>query len=95
MTAARKPTVDVDHTRVLLQRLGLGTAAERIEDLLTVAVKEEDPAHRFLDRVLDTEVGNSEERRIRTSLKLSSLPQGQTLANFDFALRRRFRSRSR
>jgi DNA replication protein DnaC len=85
MTAARKPTVDLDHTRDLLHRLGLGTAAERIEDLLTAAVKDEDPAHRFLDRVLGEEVGNREERRIRTSLKLSSLPQGQTLANFDFA----------
>ena len=35
--------------------------------------------------MLREEVGNREERRIRTSLKLSSLPQGQTLANFDFA----------
>jgi len=35
--------------------------------------------------VLGTEVGNREERRIRTSLTLSSLPQGQTLATFDFA----------
>ena len=85
MTSPRKPTVDLDQTKGLLHKLGLDTAAEHIEDLLTVAVKEEDPAHRFLDRVLREEIGNREERRIRTSLKLSSLPQGQTLANFDFA----------
>ncbi|HEX5107508.1 MAG TPA: IS21-like element helper ATPase IstB [Vicinamibacterales bacterium] len=85
MSSPRKPTVDLDLTRDLLNRLGLQTAADRIEDLLTAAVKDDDPAHRFLDRVLQEEVGTREERRVRTSLKLSSLPQGQTLANFDFA----------
>src|SRR5262249_35250522 len=85
MTAARKPTVDLDRTRDLLGRLGLSTASERIEDLLSLAAKEDEPAHRFLDRVLQEELGQREERRVRTSLKLSSLPQGQTLATFDFA----------
>jgi DNA replication protein DnaC len=85
MSATRKPTVDLDRTRDLLQKLGLETAADRIEDLLSAAVKEDEPAHRFLDRVLHEELGQREERRIRTSLKLSTLPQGQTLANFDFA----------
>ncbi len=41
--------------------------------------------HRFLDRLLEEELRHREERRIRTSLKLSGLPTGQTLANFDFA----------
>lgn len=84
MTATRKPTVDLDRTRDLLGKLGLTTAAERIEDLLSVAAKEDEPSHRFLDRVLQEELGQREERRVRTSLKLSSLPQGQTLASFDF-----------
>jgi DNA replication protein DnaC len=41
--------------------------------------------HRFLDRLLEEELRHREERRIRTSLTLSGLPTGQTLANFDFA----------
>ena len=85
MTATRKPTVDLDRTRDLLGKLGLTTAAERIEDLLSLAAKEDEPSHRFLDRVLQEELGQREDRRVRTSLKLSSLPQGQTLASFDFA----------
>src|SRR5262249_2063375 len=51
----------------------------------SLAAKEDEPAHRFLDRVLQEELGQREERRVRTSLKLSSLPQGQTLATFAFA----------
>lgn len=43
------------------------------------------PAHRFLDRFLDDELASREERRVRTSLRLSGLPTGQTLASFDFA----------
>jgi len=35
--------------------------------------------------LLEEELRHREERRIRTSLKLSGLPTGQTLANFDFA----------
>lgn len=42
------------------------------------------PPHRFLDRVLGTELSSREERRIRTSLRLSGLPTGYTLQNFDW-----------
>jgi DNA replication protein DnaC len=49
------------------------------------AVKDSAPPHRFLDRLLEAELGSREERRIKTSLRLSGLPPGQTLASFDFA----------
>ena len=52
---------------------------------LTEAAREEVPAHRFLDRFLDDELASREERRVRTSLRLSGLPTGQTLGNFDFS----------
>jgi DNA replication protein DnaC len=48
-------------------------------------VREETPAHRFLDRFLDDELAAREERRVRTSLRLSGLPTGQTLGSFDFS----------
>jgi len=41
--------------------------------------------HRFLDRLLEDELSEREQRRISTSLRLSGLPTGQTLGNFDFA----------
>src|SRR5699024_5440114 len=39
----------------------------------------------FLDGLLDVELAAREERRVKTALKLSNLPTGQTLADFDFA----------
>ena len=53
--------------------------------MLTEAVSEDLPAHAFLDKLLRVEQERREERRIRTSLRLSNLPTGQTLENFDFA----------
>jgi DNA replication protein DnaC len=41
--------------------------------------------HRFIDQLIGAELAFREERRVRTSLRLSGLPNGQTLANFDFA----------
>ena len=38
-----------------------------------------------LEQILDEELGSREERRIRTSLRLSGIPPGMTLANFDFS----------
>jgi DNA replication protein DnaC len=84
-SAAKKTAqLDVDRTRGHLEQLGLGYAAERLPDLLSEAVKGDLPSHRFLDVLLEEEVREREERRIRTSLRLSGLPTGQTLANFDF-----------
>ncbi|MFG0253187.1 MAG: IS21-like element helper ATPase IstB [Phycisphaerales bacterium JB038] len=84
-TRKNTPKLDVDQTRSLLEKLGLPNAAEQLESLLSDAVRDEAPPHRVLDRLLEVESNTREERRIRTSLRLSSLPQGMTLNNFDFA----------
>lgn len=78
------PQLDLDRTREKLDKVGLARAAEQLDVLLTEATKEETAPHLFLDRILDGELGFREERRVRTSLKLSGLPTGQTLSNFDF-----------
>lgn len=83
--ATSRPKVDVDNTRTLLIQLGLSHAAESLDGQLNEAVKSSLPAHVFLDKLLQAEVSAREERRIGTSLKLSGLPSGQTLSNFDFA----------
>jgi DNA replication protein DnaC len=80
-----QPKVDLDATRDHLARVGLFRAAEQLDGLVSEAVQGNTSPHRFLDRLLEEELRHREERRIRTSLTLSGLPTGQTLANFDFA----------
>jgi len=86
MTQKKNPgRVDIDATVQQLEHLGLIHAAAQLPQVLGEAVKQELPAHLFLDRLLDAEYSRREERRVRTSLRLSGLPTGQTLGNFDFA----------
>lgn len=80
-----EPKLDLDRTREKLARLGLEHVAELLEDKLSAAARDEIPPYRFLDEILDEELGSREERRIRTSLRLSGIPPGMTLANFDFS----------
>jgi DNA replication protein DnaC len=68
-----------------LVKLGLEFAAEALPAILTRAVKEDLDSPALLEQLLRGERERREERRIRTSLRLSGLPTGQTLANFDFA----------
>ncbi len=86
MTVKTSPgRVDLDRTRESLERLGLVHAAEQLLAILTETVKEDQPPHRFLDELLGLEISQREERRIKMSLRLSGLPPGQTLGNFDFS----------
>lgn len=80
-----RPKVDLDATRERLLRVGLVHAAERLGERLADATQAELAPHGFLDRLLEDELSAREERRVRTSLRLSALPTGQTLASFDFA----------
>ena len=82
---APRPRLDIDTTRERLMALGCSHAAEQLEQMLTEAVRMEIPAHTFLDLLLQAELSGREGRRVKTSLKLSNLPVGQTLENFDFA----------
>lgn len=77
--------VDLDHTKTLLQQLGLAEATQLLEPLLTEASKDNLSLHRFLDKILGAEYQHREERRIITSLRLSGLPSGMSLKSFDFA----------
>jgi DNA replication protein DnaC len=83
-TKAPSPKIDLDLTRERLERVGLARAAVQLEGQVTNAVKDSMSPHRFLDLLLEEEITYREERRIRTSLKLSGLPTGQTLSDFDF-----------
>jgi DNA replication protein DnaC len=79
------PHLEADATREKLTQLGLGHAAEALAEELSEAVKHNRPAHQVLERLLAREVGARDERRVKTSLKLSNLPVGMTLGSFDFS----------
>ena len=81
---ARTGRLEVDQTREKLIELGLLTAAEELTGELSEAVQHNRGVHQVLDRLLEKEVKLRDERRIKTSLKLSNLPPGLTLAGFDF-----------
>ena len=79
------PAVGVDTIREKLLGLGLVHAAEALAEELSEALKHDRAAHVVLDRLLSREADARDERRVRTSLKLSNLPPGMTLGDFDFA----------
>jgi DNA replication protein DnaC len=85
MSAPQKTRVELDRTQDMLVQLGLEHTAEQLSDLVNEAVKANEPPHRFLDRLLTSEIERREERRVKTSLRLSGLPPGQTLQNFDWS----------
>jgi DNA replication protein DnaC len=77
-------SVEVDGLRQKLEGLGLAHAAQALAEELSEAVKHDRAGPVVLDRLLSHEVAARDERRVRTSLKLSNLPPGMTLGNFDF-----------
>lgn len=76
--------LEIDTTREKLRELGLEVAAEELQGELSEAVAHNRPVHQVIDRLMDKEVKLRQERRIKTSLKLSGLPPGMTLSSFDF-----------
>src|SRR5262245_13542620 len=79
-----EPKVDLDATRERLLKLGLQHASDRLSEHVAEATKETTSPHRFLDRLLEEELVHRDDRRVKTSLRLSGLPTGQTLGSFDF-----------
>lgn len=76
--------LEVDTLREQLVRLDLTQAAGVLAQELSEGVQHQRPAYRVLHRLLTEEIRHREERRIKMSLRLSGLPAGMTLENFDF-----------
>ena len=79
------PTQDIEALRHRLEALRLGFVAEALPDLLSDAVTHKWSAPVFLDELMRWELERQNERRIAQSLRISHLPVGQTISNFDFA----------
>jgi len=80
-----KPTQDISLLSERLDLLRLVFAAEHLGDLVSQSVKQDWNATQFLDELLRLEIERQEERRIAQSIRISHLPSGPTLSNFDFA----------
>lgn len=78
-------TEDVGQLRERLDALRLSFAAESLADLLSRSVKEDWSASAFLDALLRLELERQEERRVAQAIRISHLPTGPTISNFDFA----------
>ena len=79
------PTQDVCSLAKRLEALRLKFAAESLEDLVSDAVKANAGPISFLDSVVRLELERQEERRVAQAIRISHLPTGPTVSNFDFA----------
>ena len=79
------PTSDIGALATRLEALRLKFAAEALEDLVSDAVKAEQGPIAFLDSVVRLELERQEERRVAQAIRISHLPSGPTVSNFDFA----------
>ena len=78
-------TQDIVALAQRLDALRLVFAAEQLEQLVTQSVREDWHATRFLDELLRLELERQHERRVTQAIRISHLPTGPTLSNFDFA----------
>lgn len=79
------PTQEMDALRDRLEALRLMFAAEGLDGLLNESVKQNWSATAFLDAMLRLELERQEERRVAQAIRISHLPTGPTISNFDFA----------
>jgi len=80
-----QPTQDIAQLQQRLEALRLMFAAEQLGELVSESVKQDWNATEFLDAMLRLELERQEERRVAQSIRISHLPSGPTLSNFDFA----------
>lgn len=76
--------VELEHSREMLNSLGLHTAAELLDAQLEDASHKEPTYLSFLGGLLETEQQERKRRSEETRIKMSRLPHRKTLEEFDF-----------
>ena len=77
-------TTTLDPVVTKLATLGLEYPASALPELLEQATREDLSPLAFLDLLLSSQLERKDERRVTTMLKLSGLPPGKTLEDFDW-----------
>lgn len=83
------PTVTLDPIAEKLATVGLDYPASCLPELLEEATREKLTPLAFLDHLLTRQLERKDERRVSTMLKLSGLPPGKTLEDFDWTFQPR------
>jgi DNA replication protein DnaC len=83
------PIVTLDPVATKLAALGLDYPAGCLPELVEQATREQLSPLTFLELVLSGELDRKDERRVTTMLKLSGLPSGKTLEDFDWSFQPR------
>jgi DNA replication protein DnaC len=83
------PALSLDPLAAKLANLGLDYPASCLPELLEEATREQLSAPAFLDLILTRQLERKDECRVETMLKLSGLPPGKTLEDFDWAFQPR------
>lgn len=83
------PIVTLDPVAAKLAALGLDYPAGCLAELVEQATREQLSPLSFLELVLSGELDRKDERRVSTMLKLSALPSGKTLEDFDWSFQPR------
>jgi DNA replication protein DnaC len=85
----KAPVVTLDPIAAKLAALGLDYPAGCLPELVEQAPREQLSPLSFLELVLTGELDRKDERRTTTMLKLSGLPSGKTLEDFDWSFQPR------
>ncbi|HLJ58736.1 MAG TPA: IS21-like element helper ATPase IstB [bacterium] len=85
----KAPVVTLDPVAAKLATLGLDYPASCLSDLVEQCTREQLSPLSFLELVLTGELERTDERRVTTMLKLSGLPTGKTLEDFDWSFQPR------
>lgn len=88
-TAPKVGAVTLDPLAAKLETLGLDYPATCLPELVEEATREQLTPVAFLDLLLTRQLERKDERRVTTMLKLSGLPPGKTLEDFDWAFQPR------
>jgi DNA replication protein DnaC len=76
--------MSIEEIREKMEALKMSHTSVLLPELLSEATKQKSGAVDFFEKVLTLEVEAREERRVAASLKVSALPRGMHLDNFDF-----------
>lgn len=79
------PMVELEHARVLLEQMGLNTAAQLLEAHLERSSHDRQTYVQFLNELLSSEQQERRRKSWETRLKLARLPYRKTLEDFDFS----------
>lgn len=76
--------VELEHTRSLLEQMGLHTAAQLLDAQLEISLHNQQTYLQFLHELLASEQQQRQQKSLETRLKLARLPHRKGLDEFDF-----------